>query len=75
MISLDIHRYDAIKQQYFEKVYASLKRMKYSKYRVSNTNTFVRELVYTLYETQLINCLVDINNDSLKLRSYTAGDA
>lgn len=73
MISLDIHRYDNIKQDYFKKVYASLKRMKYSKYHVSNTDPFIRELVYTLYKTDLIKCLIDVKKDSLSLRSYEAG--
>ena len=69
MISLDIHRYDTIKEQYFDKVYASLGRMNYVKYHVSNDNLFVRELVYTLYNTDLIKCLVDKANYSFILLS------
>ena len=74
MISLDIHRYDTIKEQYFDKVYASLGRMNYVKYHVSNDNLFVRELVYTLYNTDLIKCLVDKANDSFNLLSFRAKD-
>ena len=74
MISLDIHRYDTIKEHYFDKVYASLGRMNYAKYHVSNDNLFVRELVYTLYKTDLIRSLVDPTNDSVNLLSCRAKD-
>ena len=75
MISLDLHRYDAIKQKYFDKVYGSLQDIPdYSTYHVSRDNLFIRELVYTLYTCDLINCLVDKNNDIFKLRSKQAKD-
>ena len=74
MISLDIHRYDTIKEQYFDSVYASLGRMNYAKYHVSKDNLFIRELVYTLYKCDLIKNLVDKNNDKYYLLTYHAKD-
>ncbi len=74
MISLDMHKYDTIKEQYFDKVYASLGRMTYAKYHVSNDNLFVRELVFYMYKCDLIKCLVDRKNDSYNLRSFMAKD-
>ena len=75
MISLDLHRYDAIKEKYFDKVYDSLKDIPdYSMYHVSNDNLFIRELVYTLYKCDLIKWLVNKNNDIFDLRSCNAHD-
>ena len=75
MISLDLHRYDAIKEKYFDKVYDSLKYIPdYSMYHVSNDNLFIRELVYTLYKCDLIKWLVNKNNDIFDLRSCSAHD-
>ena len=74
MISLDIHRYDTIKEQYFDKVYGSLEHMNYAKYHVSKDNLFIRELVYTLYKCDLIKNLVEKNNDKYYLLTYHAKD-
>lgn len=74
MISLDIHKYDNIKEQYFNKVYGTLGRMDYARYHVTHENHFIREMVYTLYKCDLIKHLVNPADDSFDLRSYCAKD-
>ena len=74
MISLNMHKYDTIKEQYFNKVYDTLRRMHYAYYHVSHDNLFVREMVYTLYKCDLIKYLIEPVDDSFNLLSYCAKD-
>ena len=75
MINLDIQRYDSIKDQYFEKVYATIKRTDSGsgyKLHVKNEPITVRELVYKLYEFGVMSCLLaNGKKDSLNLCGKT----
>lgn len=79
MLSLDIYKYNDFKNTYFEKVYSMLSNKLTQKYsgpplNVSSEPRRVRELVYKMYEFDLVPCLVDAASDSSGLLTKNIQD-